>query len=334
MNKILITGGTGSFGGMAVKHLLADPKTERVVVFSRDELKQHVMRSEYKQDVESKRLDFIVGDIRDKEAVDNALCNIDVVFHAAALKQVPTGEFFPMEMLRTNVMGTHNVIEAARKNGVQKLVFLSTDKAVYPINVLGFTKALAEKLVMSHSRTSAEPIFCTVRYGNVMASRGSVIPLFVDQILHGKPLTITHSGMTRFMLTLEDAMGLVLLAIEKGEQGDLFVRKAPATTIGNVANALVDIFEVKNEIKEIGIRAGEKLHETLVAAGDLSRAVDLGDFYRIPGATGDYDTFYSEGVAKQIPTDFTSENARQLTLAETKEMLLALPYIQEALRDK
>lgn len=330
MKRILITGGTGSFGGTAVRRLLKDDSIERVTVFSRDEKKQHDMRHE----ITDPRLDFIVGDVRDREAVHDALVNVDVVFHAAALKQVPTGEFFPMEMVRTNILGTQNILdEAERSNTVKKVVLLSTDKAVYPINVLGITKAMAEKLLMARSRSCESPVFCSVRYGNVMASRGSVIPLFIDQILSGKPLTLTDSDMTRLMLTLDDAIGLVLLAIEKGEQGDLFVKKSPATTIGNIAQALVEIFESESEIKVIGVRAGEKMHETLATALELARAEDLGDFYRIKNvAEYDYRQFYEKGDLRDLPQDLTSENSRQLSLAETKDMLLSLEYVQQALK--
>lgn len=330
MKRILITGGTGSFGGMAVRRLLKDGKVEKIVVFSRDEKKQHDMRHE----IEDPRVDYIVGDIRDRGALRDAMCGIDTVFHAAALKQVPTGEFFPMEMVKTNILGTQHVVETADQCGtVEKVVLLSTDKAVYPINVLGISKAMAEKLVMSRARSCAKPIFCAVRYGNVMASRGSVIPLFIDQLKHGKSITVTDARMTRLMLSLEDAIELVLLAIDKGEQGDLFVRKSPATTIGNIAEALVDIFGTNTPIERMGIRAGEKMHETLATALELARAEDLGEYYRIRNvAEYDYRQFFDEGVGEKVPHDFTSENARQLTLSETKEMLLALPYIQEALR--
>ncbi len=332
MKRVLITGGTGSFGSTAVKHLLADPTIERVVVFSRDEKKQHDMRHA----ITDPRLDFIVGDIRDRESVHDAFCNIDVVFHAAALKQVPTGEYFPMEMVRTNILGTQNVMDVAeRSSTIKKVVLLSTDKAVYPINVLGITKAMAEKLLMARSRSCEQPVFCSVRYGNVMASRGSVIPLFIDQILKGEPLTVTNADMTRLMLTLDDAMGLVLLAIDKGEQGDLFVMKSPATSIGNIAKALLEIFDSPSELKVIGIRAGEKMHETLATALELSRAEDLGDFYRIKNiAEYDYQQFVEKGDVRKLPEDLTSDNSRQLSLEETKEMLLSLEYVQQALKRK
>lgn len=315
-----------------MRRLLQDPTIERVVVFSRDEKKQHDMRHE----ITDPRLDFIVGDIRDREAVHDAFCDIDVVFHAAAFKHVPTGEYFPMEMVRTNILGTQNVMDVAeRSNTVKKVVLLSTDKAVYPINVLGFTKAMAEKLLMARARSCENPVFCSVRYGNVMASRGSVIPLFIDQILKGEVLTVTDPEMTRLMLTLDDAIGLVLLAIDKGEQGDLFVMKSPATAIGTVAQALLEIFDSKSTIKIIGTRAGEKKHETLATAMELARAEDLGDFYRIKTiAEYDYEQFYDKGDVRELPQDLTSDNSRQLSLEETKEMLLSLDFVQKALKQR
>lgn len=331
MKRILITGGTGSFGSAAVKRLLTEPSVERIVVFSRDEKKQHDMRHA----ISDARVDYVVGDIRERDSIEDAVKDIDTVFHAAALKQVPTGEFYPMEMLKTNVLGTQNVIEAAENcPSVEKVVFLSTDKAVLPINVLGITKAMAEKLFMSRARKRTKPIFCSVRYGNVMGSRGSVIPLFLDQIKHNKPITVTDPRMTRFMLSLDDAIELVLLAIKKGEQGDLFIRKAPAATIGDLAQSLVDLFGSKAGIQEIGVRAGEKLHETLATALELARAEDLGDYYRIRNiAEYDYRQFYEKGVIKQVAEDFTSENAQRLTLEETKQMLTSLSLVQETLPD-
>ncbi len=332
MKRVLITGGTGSFGGTAVRKLLADPAIERVVVFSRDEKKQHDMRHE----IIDPRLDYIIGDVRDRESVQDAFRDIDVVFHAAALKHVPTGEYFPMEMVRTNILGTQNVIAAAEQSGsVKKVVLLSTDKAVYPINVLGITKAMAEKLLVARSRAYKNPVFCSVRYGNVMASRGSVIPLFIDQILKGEVLTVTDPEMTRLMLTLDDAITLVLLAIDKGEQGDLFIKKSPATSIGTIAEALIEIFETTSKIQVIGSRAGEKKHETLATAMEIARAEDLGDFYRIKSDSEyDYEQFYEKGDTREFSQDLTSDNSRQLSLEETKEMLLSLDYVQKALKQR
>lgn len=332
MKRVLITGGTGSFGGTAVRKLLTDPAIERVVVFSRDEKKQHDMRHE----IVDPRLDYIIGDVRDRESVQDAFHDIDVVFHAAALKHVPTGEYFPMEMVRTNILGTQNVIAAAEQSdSVKKVVLLSTDKAVYPINVLGITKAMAEKLLVARSRTHKDPVFCSVRYGNVMASRGSVIPLFIDQILKGEVLTVTDPEMTRLMLTLDDAITLVLLAIDKGEQGDLFVKKSPATSIGIIAQALIEIFGTTSQIKIIGSRAGEKKHETLATAMEIARAEDLGDFYRIKSDSEyDYEQFYEKGDTREFSQDLTSDNSRQLSLEETKEMLLSLDYVQKALAQR
>ncbi len=332
MSRILITGGTGSFGMAAVRRLLKDSSVEKIVVFSRDEEKQHRMR----QTLRDPKLDFIVGDIRDTDALFHAMRNIDVVFHAAALKQVPTGEFYPLEMVKTNITGTHNVMDAAVRCGtVQKVVLLSTDKAVYPINAMGMSKAVAEKLVMARARAYEKPIFCAVRYGNVMATRGSVIPLFIEQIKSGKPITVTNSSMTRFMLSIDDAIDLVLLAIEKGKQGDLFVMKSPASTIGDLAKAVVEIFGSKNGVEQIGMRAGEKLHETLLTALELARAEDLGNFYRIRNvADYDYKQFYEEGAVEKVPEDFTSENTKRLTYEETKALVASLDEVKYELAHK
>ncbi|MBI3572124.1 SDR family NAD(P)-dependent oxidoreductase [Candidatus Kaiserbacteria bacterium] len=326
---ILITGGTGSFGNATVRRLLGQDGVKKIVVFSRDEEKQHRMRQMFRDE----RLDFIVGDVRDTDALFHAMRGIDVIFHAAALKQVPTGEFYPLEMVKTNIIGTHNVIDAAVRSGVvQKVVLLSTDKAVYPINAMGMSKAVAEKVVMARARAHIEPTFCTVRYGNVMATRGSVIPLFIEQMKMGKPITVTNPSMTRFMLSIDDAIDLVLLAIDKGERGDLFVKKSPASTIGDLARAVVEIFGSKNGVEQIGMRAGEKLHETLLTALELARAEDLGDFYRIRNvAEYDYRKFYEEGAVNKLPADFTSENTRRLNYAETKALVASLDEVKQEL---
>jgi UDP-glucose 4-epimerase len=289
-----------------------------------------------RQSITDPKVDFIVGDVRDPDALFHAMRNVDVVFHAAALKQVPTGEFYPLEMVKTNIIGTHNVMDAAVRGGtVQKVVLLSTDKAVYPIGAMGMSKAVAEKLVMARARAHQKPIFCAVRYGNVMATRGSVIPLFIDQIRAGKDITVTNPSMTRFMLSIDDSIDLVLLAISKGQQGDLFVKKSPASTIGDIARATLEIFESKNNIKQIGVRAGEKLHETLLTALELARAEDLGDFYRIRNvAEYDYRQFYEKGAVESIPQDFTSENTQRLTFEETKKLIASLEYVKQHLAER
>lgn len=329
MARILITGGTGSFGNAAIRFFLQDRSIEQVVIFSRDEKKQHDMRHE----LAGERVDFIVGDVRDREAVLSAMDGVDYVFHAAALKHVPTGEFFPMEMVRTNILGTENVLHAANQKQVKRFVLLSTDKAVYPINMMGMSKAVAEKLVGSYARKSHGTIFTAVRYGNVMASRGSVIPVFIDYIKAGKPIPVTDPRMTRFLLSLDDSIDLVKLAIEQGKQGDLFVKKAPAATVGDTAQALLTIFGAKNEIKEIGVRAGEKIHETLATQLELSHAEDMKKYFRVRDlALEDYKTFYEKGSDIEIVGDYTSENTQRLTLAEVEATLRALPYVQQELK--
>jgi UDP-glucose 4-epimerase len=326
--SILITGGTGSFGNAAVRHFLKDKNIERLVIFSRDEKKQHDMRHQ----VDSPKVEFIVGDVRDRDAVLSAVDGIDYIFHAAALKHVPTGEFFPMEMVRTNILGTENLLHASEAKGVKNFVLLSTDKAVYPINMMGISKATAEKLVGAYARKSHGTIFTAVRYGNVMASRGSVIPLFIDCIKSGKSLPITDPSMTRFLLSLEDSIDLVKLAIKKGKQGDLFVKKAPAATIGDIAQALLTIFNAENRIKFIGVRAGEKIHETLATQLELSHSQDLSTHYRIMDvALSGYADFYDKGSRVYIAGDYTSENTERLTLKEVEKTLRSLPYVQAAM---
>jgi len=328
--KLLITGGTGSFGNAAVKRFLDDSTISKIVVFSRDELKQHNMRQEYSGNT---KLEYIVGDVRDKEAILRASRGIDFIFHAAALKHVPTGEYFPMELIQTNILGTENVLSSAEANNVRKVVFLSTDKAAYPINTMGMTKAIAEKLIGSRARDSKSTVFCSVRYGNVMASRGSVIPLFVDQIKEGKTITITDPKMTRFLMSLDDSIDLVDVAIKKGRQGDLFVKKAPAATIEDLARALLNIFKAKNSIQIIGTRAGEKIHETLATQLELSAFKDLGDYYCIKEpALFDYKSFYEKGGIDKIKEDYTSENTKRLSVSEIEKLLLSLDYIQSELK--
>jgi UDP-glucose 4-epimerase len=327
---ILITGGTGSFGKTVVNELLSNYKPKEIVIFSRDEKKQFDMRNMF----DDSRIRFIIGDVREHEKVFRTMKGIDLVFHAAALKQVPTCEFFPMEAVKTNIIGTKNVLDAADEVGVEKVVVLGTDKAVYPINTMGMTKALLEKLMLSKAQsTSSKTVFCGVRYGNVMYSRGSVIPLFVEQLRNGAPLTVTNSNMTRFLLSLPIAIDLVIFALNNAQNGDIFIRKAPASTIGNIAKSMLDIFNSNVDIKNIGIRAGEKMHETLVTQEELMRGEDLGDFYRIKHLKNlDYNEYYIHGKKNQIPEEgYTSYNTERLNINETKELILSLPEIQEAL---
>jgi UDP-N-acetylglucosamine 4,6-dehydratase len=329
--RILITGGTGSFGSTVVKRLVKDYRPERIVIFSRDEKKQHDMRLA----LNSPLLDFQIGDTRDMARVQRVMSGIDLVFHAAALKQVPSCEFFPIEAVKTNILGTNNVVEAAIAEGVEKLIALSTDKAVYPINAMGMSKALMEKTVVANARLVGDrTTLCCVRYGNVMYSRGSVIPLFVDQLRAGKPLTITEASMTRFLLPLPVAIDLVIHALENGRPGDTFVRKSPASTVGDLAQAMKELFAVDSEIRQIGIRHGEKLYETLVTQEELMRAEDMGDFYRIPSDTRDlnYAKFFAEGQPMKLQEEgYNSNNTEQLDVEGTKALLLQLTEIQEDL---
>lgn len=329
LKRVLITGGTGSFGHAMAERLLREPGIEQITVFSRDEFKQHDMREEFA----SPKLSFIIGDVRDRDAVAEAVEGADAIFHAAALKSVPTGEFFPMEDVRTNIIGTEHVLHAAEKAGVKKVVVLSTDKAVYPINVMGMTKAIAERLAVAKGTAESHTTFAITRYGNVMASRGSVIPLFVDRIKKGQELPITDPNMTRFLLSLPDAIELVLFAFQHAKQGDLFIRKAPAATVQTIAEALLEIFNAKNPTKVMGTRAGEKIHETLATGLELATAEDMGDYYRIPKlVTGiEYNKYFSQGVIKNASEDYTSENTTRLNKAETVKLLSGLSYIKEAL---
>lgn len=331
MPRLLITGGTGSFGNTAVNRFIDDKRISEIVIFSRDEKKQHDMRYE----LNHPKISFVVGDVRNKDSVLRATRGIDYIFHAAALKQVPTGEYYPMEMVQTNILGTENVLAAAEENGVKKVVFLSTDKAVYPINAMGISKAMAEKLISARAKESKGTVFCAVRYGNVMASRGSVIPMFVDQIKNNKPLTVTDPLMTRFLLSLNDAIDLVALAIDRGDQGDLFIKKAPASTIGDLAQALINIFKSKSKIKVVGLRAGEKIHEALATSLELARAEDLGSHFRIrDGSRFEYSEFVEKGFVKEheISEDYTSGNTERLSIKETEKLLLSLDYIKQELK--
>ncbi len=328
---LLVTGGTGSFGNNFAKLMLDEHKPKQVIIYSRDEKKQHDMRLAFNDP----RLAFVIGDVRDRYQIASAMRGVDCVFHAAALKQVPSCEFFPIEAVQTNVLGTHNVIEAAEQCGVSKLVVLSTDKAVYPINAMGQTKALMEKLTFARSRAPNTTVtYCGVRYGNVMYSRGSVIPLFIEQIKSGKPITITDPRMTRLLLPLTEAVKLVTFAMEHGRQGDLFVRKAVTATVEDLANALLGLFNASNAINVVGIRAGEKLHEVLVTAEEITRAEEFEDYYRVPCEGGrDYNRYFSEGnIAPQFARDgYTSENAQQLSVKEIQNLLLQLPEVHAEL---
>jgi len=331
-NKVLmITGGTGSFGQTVLKRFLATEVRE-IRIFSRDEKKQEEMRIE----LNHSKLKFYIGDVREYDGVSQAMKGVDYVFHAAALKQVPSCEFYPMEAVRTNVLGTENVMNAATANGVKRVVVLSTDKAVYPINAMGISKAMAEKLMVAKARTQREneTVLCATRYGNVMASRGSVIPLFVSQLKEGKPLTVTDPNMTRFLMSLEDSVDLVLYAFKHGKQGDLFVQKAPASTVADLAQALKEIFKKDNPVRIIGTRHGEKLYESLISREEMAKAEDMGDYYRIPADNRDlnYAQYFSEGEEKLSHLDdYTSHNTDRLNVDQIKQLLLKLDYIKEEL---
>jgi UDP-glucose 4-epimerase len=329
---LLVTGGTGSFGRAMVDRLLKTDVKE-IRIFSRDELKQELMRIEYKQP----RLNFYIGDVRDRASVDNVMKGVDYVFHAAALKQVPSCEFFPIQAVYTNILGGYNVIESAIANGVKTVVCLSTDKAAYPINAMGMTKALLEKVAQAATRTKAcnDTVVCCVRYGNVMYSRGSVIPLFIQQIKAGKPLTLTEPAMTRFLMPLRDSVDLVLFAFTHAKPGDLFVKKAAASTIGDLAQALKNLFKSTVETKVIGIRHGEKLYETLVTKEELRRSEDMGDYYRVSldDRNLNYNLYFTEGDKKEaLLDDYHSHNTAQLDVKGVEELLLSLPEVQAELK--
>ncbi len=326
---LLITGGTGSFGNAVLNRFLNTEYFSEIRIFSRDEKKQDDMRKR----LNNAKVKFYIGDVRDLSSVEPAVKGADYIFHAAALKQVPSCEFFPMEAVKTNIIGTDNILTAAEKYEVSKVVVLSTDKAAYPINAMGMSKALMEKVMAAKSRNldDAKTIFCATRYGNVMASRGSVIPLFIDQIKAGKPLSITDPNMTRFMMTLEDAVDLVWYAFENARQGDLFVQKAPAATVETLANALIELYNSKVEIKIIGIRHGEKLYETLVNREDMVKAEDLGDYYRIPADTRDlnYEQYFSQGIRDIAKAEeYHSHNTILLDVMGMKQLLHKLPVIK------
>ena len=326
---LLITGGTGSFGNAVLKGFI-DSEFKEIRIFSRDEKKQEDMRIEYN----NPKLSFYIGDVRDSQSVVTAVRGVDYIFHAAALKQVPSCEFFPIEAIKTNILGTENVLAAAEAFEVKKVVILSTDKAAYPINAMGMTKALMEKVMVAKSRNldDSKTIFCGTRYGNVMASRGSVIPLFIEQIKAGKPLTITDPEMTRFMMTLDHAVELVLYAFKNGKQGDMFVQKSPAATVSVLAQALIELYDSKVSIQEIGIRHGEKKYETLVTSEEMVKATDLGGYYSIAADNRDlnYAPYFSEGNKKEaLSGEYNSDNTERLNIAQMKELLLQLPKIKK-----
>ena len=331
-NKVLmITGGTGSFGNTVLKRFLLTDVLE-IRIFSRDEKKQEEMRLK----LNNPKLKFYIGDVRDYDSIYQAMKGVSYVFHAAALKQVPSCEFYPMEALRTNVLGSENVMNAAIATGVSRVVMLSTDKAVYPINAMGISKAMMEKLMVAKARmqNKDETVICATRYGNVMASRGSVIPLFVSQIKEGKSLTVTDPNMTRFLMSLEDSVDLVLYAFEHGKQGDIFVQKAPASTLDDLARALKALFVSTSEIRIIGTRHGEKLYESLISREEMAKVDDLGDYYRIPADNRDlnYAQFFSEGEEKiSSQEDYTSHNTKRLSVEQVKQLLLKLDFIKEQL---
>lgn len=330
---LMITGGTGSFGSAVLKRFLHADHFKEIRIFSRDEKKQDDMRHE----LQNSKVKFYIGDVRDKRSVDGAMRGVDYVFHAAALKQVPSCEFFPMQAVNTNVIGTENVLDSAIEHGVKNVVVLSTDKAAYPINAMGISKAMMEKVAIAKGRSlgdGASTTICCTRYGNVMASRGSVIPLWVNQIKNGGAITVTDPRMTRFMMTLDDAVDLVLYAFEHGKNGDLFVQKAPAATLDVLADALKDLYKANSEVKTIGTRHGEKLYETLVTREEMAKHIDMGDYYRIPADNRDlnYDKFFVDGEEEHSASDdYHSHNTERLTVEGMKQLLLKLDFIRQDL---
>jgi len=323
---ILISGGTGSFGNAVLRKFL-DTDINEIRIFSRDEKKQDDMRKYYN----NSKLKFYLGDVRDSQSVMNVTRGVDFIFHAAALKQVPSCEFYPLEAVKTNILGTENILEAAIRCGVERVICLSTDKAVYPINAMGLSKALMEKVLIAKSRISSDTVICATRYGNVMASRGSVIPLFVEQIKAGKPITVTDSNMTRFMMTLEDSVDLVLFAFQNGNPGDVFVQKSPAATIGQLAKAIAEVLGVPDHpVYIIGTRHGEKLYEVLLSREEMVKAEDMGKYYRVLPDLRDlnYDKYFQEGeIEVSTAEDYNSHNTEQLDIEGIKELLLSIPYI-------
>ena len=332
---LLITGGTGSFGNAVLNRFLKTDIGE-IRIFSRDEKKQDDMRHEFqaKMPEVADKIKFFIGDVRDLASIKNAMHGVDYIFHAAALKQVPSCEFFPLEAVKTNVLGTDNVLTAAIDEGVKSVICLSTDKAAYPVNAMGTSKAMMEKVIVAKSRTTKDTRICCTRYGNVMCSRGSVIPLWIEQIKAGNPITITEPSMTRFIMSLEEAVDLVLFAFENGTSGDILVQKAPACTIETLAKAVTGLFEPDHEIKVIGIRHGEKMYETLLTNEECANAIDLGAFYRVPSDKRDlnYDKYFKEGdVARNPLTEFNSSNTELLEVEQVKEKLLRLSYVRDEL---
>ena len=339
-NKILlITGGTGSFGNAVLNRFL-DTDIKEIRIFSRDEKKQDDMRHEYqaKYPEASNKIKFYIGDVRDLQSVKNAMHGVDYIFHAAALKQVPSCEFFPIEAVKTNVLGTENVLTAAIEAGVRKVICLSTDKAAYPVNAMGTSKAMMEKVIVAKSRTVSpeKTSICCTRYGNVMCSRGSVIPLWIEQIKNGHPITVTEPTMTRFIMSLEEAVELVIFAFQHAESGDIMVQKAPACTIEVQAQAVKELFHSEDEIKVIGIRHGEKMYETLLTNEECANAIDMGNFYRVPCDKRDlnYDKYFKDGDVERNPlTEFNSNNTELLNVEQVKEKLLTLSYIRDELAE-
>ena len=333
---LLITGGTGSFGNAVLNRFLKTDIGE-IRIFSRDEKKQDDMRHEFqaKMPEVAEKIKFFIGDVRDLQSVKTAMHGVDYIFHAAALKQVPSCEFFPMEAVRTNVIGTDNVLTAAIDAGVKSVICLSTDKAAYPVNAMGITKALEERVAVAKSRTTDKTKICCTRYGNVMCSRGSVIPLWIDQIKAGNPITITEPSMTRFIMSLDEAVDLVLFAFENGVNGDVLVQKAPACTIETLAKAVTELFNPETDIKVIGIRHGEKLYETLLTNEECANAIDMGEFYRVPSDNRglNYDKYFKDGDIERNPlTEFNSNNTELLNVEQVKEKLLSLEYIRNELQ--
>jgi UDP-N-acetylglucosamine 4,6-dehydratase/5-epimerase len=330
-NKVLlITGGTGSFGNAVLKRFI-NTEIGEIRIFSRDELKQDDMRRQYN----NPKIKYYIGDIRDYNSINSAMIGVDFVFHAAALKQVPSCEFYPGQAVLTNILGSENVANAAINNNVKRFISLSTDKAVYPVNAMGISKAMMEKIIIASSRLSTETIFCCTRYGNVMASRGSVIPLFISQAKENKTLTVTDPAMTRFLMSLDESIDLVLFAFEKGNPGDIFVQKAPASTVGDLAQAIIEMFNSKSKIGVIGTRHGEKLYETLLSREEMVKAVDMGNYYRVPSDNRDlnYDEYFVEGLVEtSSKEDYTSHNTSILKIPEIKKLLMKIEYVKNELK--